>query len=520
MSVSRQSRDNKDYQKLICFLQDHNPFTTEMKDLQNIVSGVVAHESVHVENAVAVGNKILSNMEGKQVSGHVNKSSAQVVNLSEKLKIKGKIETTIDPALLFQRLIAITSNNDSLNLETVFTHELSPYPASLFESPKMMRSAKKPKLLESLLKYSTDATTNPETNAKYVHDGGALLQKIKWEKQMTYAAISSLYINYVEKHYGSHCIVVFDSYPEIPSTKDQTHAKRSKKVGPEIKISPTAPLTVSKEIFLSNLKNKQNIINFIATCLEQNHIEVRSADDDADVLIATTAVECSEKQETVLVGDDTDLFVLLWHYLPEADNNVIMQTRSRNWDIKQLKQHSGNINDMILFIHAFFGCDTVSQLHGIAKDKVFKNDRLKPPCLKASKVFYSIESTKSQIVKSGENFLLSIYNKKDISCLNKLRYKIFMEKVAARNVVTPQSLPPTRDSAYHHFFRVYHQIQTWLGRMINAEDWGWKEEGGKLTPVMMTQTVAPETLLTFVRCGCKEEGCGTNTCSCWKHGMY
>ena len=51
-----------------------------------------------------------------------------------------------------------------------------------------------------------------------------------------------------------------------------------------------------------------------------------------------------------------------------------------------------------------------------------------------------------------------------------------MEKVAGRNVVTPQNLPPTIDSACYHFSRVYHQVQTWLGRLINAEDWEWKKK--------------------------------------------
>ena len=121
MSASRQSRDSEDYNNLICFFHDHNPFNTETEGLRNIVSGVVAGEFVNVERACAIGNKILTNMEGKQVSAYVFKSSAQVVNLSEKLKIKGKKETTtVDPTLLFQRLTAITCNNDSLNLETVF----------------------------------------------------------------------------------------------------------------------------------------------------------------------------------------------------------------------------------------------------------------------------------------------------------------------------------------------------------------------------------------------------------------
>ena len=31
------------------------------------------------------------------------------------------------------------------------------------------------------------------------------------------------------------------------------------------------------------------------------------------------------------------------------------------------------------------------------------------------------------------------------------------------------------------------------------------------------QTPAPSELLTYVRCGCKENGCGTLTSSCKKH---
>ena len=53
-------------------------------------------------------------------------------------------------------LDAVISNNYSLNLKTLFTDELSPYPASLFESPKIMRSAKKSKLVGSMIPFATD----------------------------------------------------------------------------------------------------------------------------------------------------------------------------------------------------------------------------------------------------------------------------------------------------------------------------------------------------------------------------
>ena len=58
MNNSCKTRDTNDYLKLICFFQDHNTFATENKDLQNIVPGVVAKESVNVKNTAAVGNNI------------------------------------------------------------------------------------------------------------------------------------------------------------------------------------------------------------------------------------------------------------------------------------------------------------------------------------------------------------------------------------------------------------------------------------------------------------------------------
>lgn len=39
-----------------------------------------------------------------------------------------------------------------------------------------------------------------------------------------------------------------------------------------------------------------------------------------------------------------------------------------------------------------------------------------------------------------------------------------------------------------------------------------------MVPMFTDQIPAPSELLTYVRCGCKEDGCGTLTCSCKKHG--
>ena len=56
--------------------------------------------------------------------------------------------------------------------------------------------------------------------------------------------------------------------------------------------------------------------------------------------------------------------------------------------------------------------------------------------------------------KAGESLLLAIYKNKQ-GGLNKLRHKVFMEKLGGKTAVKPGNLPPTEDSANLHFLRVY-----------------------------------------------------------------
>jgi hypothetical protein len=44
-------------------------------------------------------------------------------------------------------------------------------------------------------------------------------------------------------------------------------------------------------------------------------IRYRNAVDDADLLIAQTAVDCSLSSEVIVIGEDTDLLVLLIHHV-------------------------------------------------------------------------------------------------------------------------------------------------------------------------------------------------------------
>ena len=233
--------------------------------------------------------------------------------MGNKLNIVSERGETIqvDPYLLFQRLTVIATHGKA-DMEPIFEYELCPYPASLAQSPMVPHFADKPKLFKNLEKYSLKTFPGMEYDVKYVLDGGDLLYKMgDWKKQKTYQEIADQCLKYVIKHYGNECVVVFDGYPERPTTKDPTHKERVKDigVGPDFLVTPNEKMNVKKNVFLSNNRNKSNIIKLTGATLEGSGITVKYAEEDADLLTAKTAIDQSRCQKTVVTGEDTDILV-------------------------------------------------------------------------------------------------------------------------------------------------------------------------------------------------------------------
>ena len=141
---------------------------------------------------------------------------------------------SIDPALLFQRLIVI-SNTGDFSLEEVLEYELSlsPFSPALFEASYIMRKPDKTQLAKAIDDYagsrSDEAVTNevPQTES-YVLDGGSLMHRVPWTKGSTYGAIADSYVDFTLRNYGM-AMVVFDGYHDQPSVKDSTHQRRQQK---------------------------------------------------------------------------------------------------------------------------------------------------------------------------------------------------------------------------------------------------------------------------------------------------
>ena len=83
-----------------------------------------------------------------------------------------------------------------------------------------------------------------------------------------------------------------------------------------------------------------------------------------------------------------------------------------------------------------------------------------------------------------------------------------------------KNLPPTTSAAKYHSYRVYYQVQVWLGnKTLQPTDWGWELINGHLFPRKMDNAPAPQSLLKIIKCGCKLH-CENNQCTCRRNGLF
>ena len=83
-------------------------------------------------------------------------------------------------------------------------------------------------------------------------------------------------------------------------------------------------VTVSQESFLSNKNKKTRFISILTEYLKNSNICVKTADDDADLLIVQTALLMSFKIP-VIVAEDIDILVLLTVLTPDHMKMYMMK---------------------------------------------------------------------------------------------------------------------------------------------------------------------------------------------------
>ena len=264
------------------------------------------------------------------------------------------------------------------------------------------------------------------------------------------------------------------------------HKKRTKDSCSNITPSLDCKLSVSKIKFLSNVGNKQLFLCLLQNYLTARGIKVTTATSDADVLMCREAVEYCYGSDVSLIGDGTDLLVLLLHMMRHHsfEHKLILTIKTHVYDLEKTRIRLGEkIGNSILLIHAFTGCDTTSRIRGICKDKLFKViGNVSSEIIDA---FYSPTSPAAQIKDAGEQLFILLLSRITLS-LDDARLLALQQRVLTSSIeVKCQQLPPTSGSAAQHSYRVYHQIQQWDEMNLDPTLWGWKIKKGQYLPYLL-----------------------------------
>lgn len=283
---------------------------------------------------------------------------------------------------------------------------------------------------------------------------------------------------------------------------------------------------------MSNNKNKIFFIQHLKRVLEENRFSVKQAVDDADSLIVQTALQkyAVGGPPVMVVAEDIDILVLITGLTPKDQTIYFLKSAKGNKAQQMFSSKSLDsrpfIRDNILFLHAISGCDTTSAF--FRKGKKSMVEKLANNVTKGggdNELGAAIESFKKHdlshetVFENGKSVILAFYTDSRAKTLTALRYETFTRLTAKKThtATTLASLPPTAEAARQHLYRVYLQVQQWLGNELSPENWGWKRVGDVLMPVQTTNDPAPQNLLKMIFCQCKKE-CKA-TCSCLKAGI-
>lgn len=237
--------------------------------------------------------------------------------------------------------------------------------------------------------------------------------------------------------------------------------------------------------------------------LQEVGCTVIHAEGDADVLIAQRAVQSSMHGPTTIIGEDTDLLVLLCFHADQESFHLYLQSdkrssskKLREWDIHWIrKKHCVQTSALCFHLYiAVRGCETTSKMHGIGKGMPLRKLKSDPHFIQQAEVFMNTVS-KEEIFHAGEQALLCLYGGTVGEGLDALCYRRFCEKVCmSASPVQVHTLPPTSASAIYHSACVYYQVHEWMGEQhhYDPKDWGWDEVQNQIRPLITNMAAAPK----------------------------
>ena len=181
----------------------------------------------------------------------------------------------------------------------------------------------------------------------------------KWAPGDTYNKIAESYAKLVFENY-LHATVVFNGYSNGPTVKDQTHQRRAK-----IQNNKQVPIMQCNTVYeggqdelLTDHGTKSQLIQLVSQHLSRENCDIVQADGDADVSIVLEAVKAAAIWPTFVIGEDTDLLVLLLYHATGKENGLWLRSdraRSKDsclavHDILDIKRKLPRVDDCRLYM--------------------------------------------------------------------------------------------------------------------------------------------------------------------------
>lgn len=346
LTNSRIQKDQEVIQKFTYWLQTHRPLAPR-DTLQSLSTGVVGSSDIDCHQAVMKGKSAMKKMVGKYAS-QINLSRKDSVNNLEAAisTLHRSDEKTADANIFIKkifRMLSATSGGSftmsDVSRRNAFKYELSPFPMSIFNEKGFMRKNPKSNLDDAIIDASKEKSSLGDVSADLdvVSDGGFLLNWYVWPHSQTYRQIMNEYITFLESTYKSQfhskrLYVVFDGYSNecIGVKSYERYRRQEKNIAADVDFNLDSMVSLNQKCFLSKVCNKRKFVDLLAEQLK-NYIHVSVAKEDADTLIVRTALKIKKKSSRpmTVIGNDTDLFVLLIANMPSTTKSLLNKKLKR-----------------------------------------------------------------------------------------------------------------------------------------------------------------------------------------------
>ena len=386
-----------------------------------------------------------------------------------------------DTETMYARAMTLQAGSRSLNINDIISHELAPYPASMFKSNGQMRDAKSKACLKNILRVDV-SNRHAERDVEAIFlDGCAVLWVISWPMSGTVQDYLDRFRDHIQKFLKKTDVyLVFDQY-KADSTKASTRHGRDQGASRMYTLRSITCLPPQK-VLLNVTQNKTQLIEFICKdIMTHSHLLIfmtknlvitgadpvpveinpgniiihrqgmKTMQEEADTMIVQQVADV-KPPKALVVADDTDVFVLLLHICSKEDipasMSVLMVSPIHGRSVIDINATVSQHRDIIpnlLAAHGLTGCETVAPYFGIGKSVALNVLRSGVHSLS---YIGDTNCTLSDIVSQATPYILTCYGQTKCMTMTEDRQKMWAKEVSRSVTSAPKlsSLPPTTES--------------------------------------------------------------------------